>query len=520
MASVVASFSLRRAIAAAAAAAAAPGSCGNLRAARASGRYLAAGCRRHALHLFQVASVLAALHYCGTGSGGGGSDFANFPQFPGCSSSPASASSKGFIAATSCSRGRSRSLRRLSGGLTGHCARHKSFARIDHSLCRRATGAAPLEAPLRSLPLPGRFIGSGYYIIDLAVRSNGAALRMVLDTGLTAPVMLTSKACERLGLAAGSASSRGIGATGSLMMQTVDLDGVEIKTPGDSSAVPISHMSGVVVDDFIQQKMGEEVGVEVDGMLGQGFLDLLDLELDPFGATLRAWPPGTMPTPAAPAATSVTSMASVVDGWGAAPIAAECWTELRTLRLPGELYGVLLSVPGTEEAVLGIVDSGASHTVINTKAAALLGLQSEAKKNELLGRTVRGIGLGNTALHMPLVTVSGIRLCGAQHVEIVRWPGGPPPRNRVGWEFGATHCVPGSSSSPFFQVELGVGDIGFFEELLSQTQDTIGQFEGAAALIGQDLLTQRALRLSAKGTLWMGPAPARTGHAGPEEEAQ
>eukprot|EP00439_Symbiodinium_sp_Y106_P066117 s1794_g10.t1 len=41
------------------------------------------------------------------------------------------------------------------------------------------------------------------------------------------------------------------------------------------------------------------------------------------------------------------------------------------------------------------------------------------------------------------------------------------------------------------------------EELLSQPQETIGDFDGPVALLGQDLMTQMPLRYSAaRGTLW------------------
>ncbi|CAL1139047.1 unnamed protein product [Cladocopium goreaui] len=51
------------------------------------------------------------------------------------------------------------------------------------------------------------------------------------------------------------------------------------------------------------------------------------------------------------------------------------WRQLEALGMPGRLQGLLLTVPGCLEPVIGLVDTGASHTVLNRQAAYVLGLR-------------------------------------------------------------------------------------------------------------------------------------------------
>lgn len=326
--------------------------------------------------------------------------------------------------------------------------------------------------PLKVMTLPGRFVGTGYYLVELAVPGSLSPLSMLLDTGLTIPVMLLSSARDRLGLANGAGSTAAIGATGSVSFNNIRLDGAELRSAGDAGGKPmvLGSMEGVVVDDFPQRSIGEEVGVHLDGMLGQGFLERCDLELDAGQGHLRAWPAGK------------------------APAGSQGWTLLPSLRLPGSLHGLLLHVPGAEP-IVGIADTGATHTVINGRAARILGLEAAVAKSRADFNNVRGMGLGGTALEMPLVEVCQACLCGASHVSIV--PQGVGADGLRSWAFGNAKVQPGESAGPLSKVQIAVGEIAFFEELLSHPQNSIGNFNGAVALIGQDLLAQRPVRLSA-----------------------
>jgi len=347
------------------------------------------------------------------------------------------------------------------------------------------------------LQLPNRFIGGAYFLLMLTVPPADAFLAvdkppdafprtnltLLLDSGLTAAVMLTSEVCKSLKLVIGSEGdfSSGLGAIGSMEMQQVRVEGAALS--GQDSALancPLSPLAGVVVDDFPQLKIADEVGVDLQGMLGQGFMDQYDLELDAKGQQLRAWPRASLP--------------SEQPG---------DWRQLEALGMPGRLQGLLLTVPGCLEPVIGLVDTGASHTVLNRQAAYVLGLRVQAGT----ARRVRGIGLDGSVLEMPLLSLENITLSSARHVTITPHEpgeGANSVKGRRSWRFRNTGArIEGPIATFPAAVDVGVGDIGLFQALLSQPQDTIGDFDGPVALLGQDIMTQMPLRYSAaRGTLW------------------
>eukprot|EP00435_Cladocopium_sp_Y103_P032370 s2584_g8.t1 len=119
-------------------------------------------------------------------------------------------------------------------------------------------------------------------------------------------------------------------------------------------------------------------------------------------------------------------------------------------------------------------------------------------------RRVRGIGLDGSVLEMPLLSLENITLSSARHVTISPHEpgeGANPMEGRRSWRFRAR--IEGPIASFPAAVDVGVGDIGLFQALLSQPQETIGDFDGPVALLGQDIMTQLPLRYSAaRGTLW------------------
>jgi len=359
-----------------------------------------------------------------------------------------------------------------------------------------ALPAPTLEGRLQLLKLPTRFIGGAYFLLMLSVPPADAFravepdsfprtnLTLLLDSGLTAAVMLTTDVCKTLKLAMGGEGSfsSGVGATGSsLDMQQVRVEGAALVEEGreaEAQSCPLDPMAGVVVDNFPQLSIAGEVGVALQGMLGQGFMDQYDLELDARTERLRAWPRASLPVRPS-------------DG---------DWRQLEALGMPGRLQGLLMTVPGCLEPIVGLVDTGASHTVLNRQAAYVLGLRVDAAAE----RKVRGIGLDNSVLEMPLLSLANITLSSARHVSIApHEPGGGanPVEGRRSWRFRAR--IKGPIATFPEAVDVGVGDIGLFQELLSQPQETIGDFDGPVALLGQDLMTQMPLRYSAaRGTLW------------------
>ncbi|OLP81092.1 hypothetical protein AK812_SmicGene38410, partial [Symbiodinium microadriaticum] len=106
-----------------------------------------------------------------------------------------------------------------------------------------------------------------------------------------------------------------------------------------------------------------------------------------------------------------------------------------------------------------------------------------------------------TQLEMPLLSLANITLSSARHVSIApHEPGGGanPVEGRRSWRFRNTGArIKGPIATFPEAVDVGVGDIGLFQELLSQPQETIGDFDGPVALLGQDLMTQMPLRYSA-----------------------
>lgn len=335
-------------------------------------------------------------------------------------------------------------------------------------MLRRSAPGPLLEVPLRRMKLPERIVGGNYYLVELLV--GGERLTMLLDTGLTASVLLLEKTLERLGLSAEDKGVSSFGATSTSILKSATLPESSLCDGGGNGVLPLREMGGVVVKDFPQRAFGDEMGTPIDGMLGQGFMALCDLEIDPVEGTMRAWPPGALPQ------------------------SEPGWQRLPTLSMPGDLKGLLLSVPGCLEPVVGIVDSGASHTVVNLRAAFMLGLELKAALARIDGSIVRGIGLDSTALEMPMVYVDGASLFGAGGVAIQ-----PRPPNRDGlltWSFGNVAGSPGEQLGPLQPVKLAVGDIAFFEQLLGQGQDSIGDFRGPAALLGQDFLGQLPVRYS------------------------
>lgn len=369
---------------------------------------------------------------------------------------------------------------------------HASFREKATSRFSKDVPAPTLEGKLQMLELPTRFIGGAYYLLVLTVPPADAFLAvdkspeafprtnltLLLDSGLTAAVMLTSDVCKSLKLVVGSEGnfSSGLGAIGSMDMQQVRVEGAALSD--GQEICPLSPLAGVVVDDFPQLKIADEVGVVLQGMLGQGFMDQYDLELDAGQQQLRAWPRASLP--------------SEQPG---------DWRQLEALGMPGRLQGLLLTVPGCLEPVIGLVDTGASHTVLNRQAAYVLGLRVEAVN---AARRVRGIGLDGSVLEMPLLSLENITLSSARHVTISPHEpgeGANPMEGRRSWRFRAR--IEGPIASFPAAVDVGVGDIGLFQALLSQPQETIGDFDGPVALLGQDIMTQLPLRYSAaRGTLW------------------
>jgi len=339
-----------------------------------------------------------------------------------------------------------------------------------------------VDVPLRVLRLHEDLVGGPYLFVDIALGAR--TLTMLLDSGLTHSVMLTPLAHAELGLASGP-TSESVGVFGSATFAGVQLDDVGLLTK-DGEILPLGSMDGVVAD-IPQRRLGLQVGVRVDGMLGQGFLARCDVELDAGLERLRVWPPGLQP--------------DVQPGW----------TRLSALRLPADLQGLVLTVPGSLEPVVGIVDTGASHTILNNRAAKALGLALPSLEH---CQPARGVGIDGAEFDLPLVDVTGASLSGASDINITDRTASSGGLERS-WSFEIPQRSGPEIVGPLARITLAIGDIALFEELLTHPQDSIGRFVGPVALLGQDLLSQRPLRISARSLcVHIAQPPQKSGEKG------
>ncbi|CAJ1409234.1 unnamed protein product [Effrenium voratum] len=274
----------------------------------------------------------------------------------------------------------------------------------------------------RMLHLPKDYVGKGYDLVDL-VAGDEVRLKFMLDSGLTTSMLLPSKA-EELGLAERSGSGR------QAVLDDVLLGSVQIG--------PLRPM----VMDFPQSVIGASLGHPIDGMLGMEFFDRFAVGLGP---ELHLYE--------ADCGERVAALAKMV-----------CLT---TAPLPARLLGLYLSVPLSDVRVKGVIDTGASFTVLNWRAAhVLLGIVKEDKDKMLQRGGVSSIDSSGNPLLMPLAHAA-LQLRGAGRKPPGCWA--PKP------------------------VEVAIGDVASFK--------TIFNVDEPLALIGQDILTQRPTLLAARQRL-------------------
>ena len=92
------------------------------------------------------------------------------------------------------------------------------------------------------------------------------------------------------------------------------------------------------------------------------------------------------------------------------------WSLVKGIMMPARLMAVQITVDDHPEPFLGLVDSGASHSIMNHAAAKALGYNLNSKKFKD-GPGVNGFGIMGKQKHMPTVSIKV--LCAW------RCPGGP-----------------------------------------------------------------------------------------------
>eukprot|EP00669_Euglena_mutabilis_P004425 TRINITY_DN15763_c0_g1_i1.p1 TRINITY_DN15763_c0_g1~~TRINITY_DN15763_c0_g1_i1.p1 ORF type:complete len:264 (+),score=102.59 TRINITY_DN15763_c0_g1_i1:119-793(+) len=169
------------------------------------------------------------------------------------------------------------------------------------------------------------------------------------------------------------------------------------------------------------------------------------------------------------------------------------WRPVRGVFMPARLLGIQIAIDNAPVPFLGVVDTGASHTIMNHEAARLLGYDL-ADPKLVNGPGVNGHGVLGIDTHMPTVP---IKICISSVPEDVQmrhdWNGKwwltPMSHNSdcVGFEFEAVAAI----GEMNFNALTGLGDRG------------LGPYKGPFVLTGQDILTQRELIFSGAGKRMM-----------------
>jgi len=315
-------------------------------------------------------------------------------------------------------------------------------------------GAAPREAPVADVPmarlkLPAGALGAGYALVPISVGGVGP-IEFMLDSGLTGELVSPHLRMALQLRGSGGAPVAGLGAGGATSPgELVTLEGAEI------GGLPLPPLPAIVAP-FPQEHL--DPGHDpVEGMLGMEFLSLFDADLDFLAGRLRLWRPG--------------AARAVADRAGLAEVPAAVINDTGLLGIR-----VVPSTPSgkQQQPILGIVDCGASFSVVNWAGAAAMGLPPRGDPSyasrpgvSVLGVDGKPFTLGTTQL--------GLDFAG----EPFKRPGGaglgfaPPPPGWVAWD----------------PVDAGVGDMPVFGQLLGDGKGSA--FRGPAALLGLDIWAQR-----------------------------
>jgi hypothetical protein len=266
-------------------------------------------------------------------------------------------------------------------------------------------------------------------------------VHFILDSGLTT-TMITPQLRKWLDMKeprGGGMTANGFAAGGSSTLQVCPLNGAEVGGCG----IQLPRMSAVVLD-FPQANI-EDPRYDIQGMLGMEFVSQFDLDVDFPAKKIRLWNPGEG------------VKAANQDGLVAVPVSL----------IPGDILGVRVAAGEGTTPFLGIVDLGASFTLMNTAAAKLsnLPLTSEPGRS---GIAATGVDGRQTMLAS---RTTDITLLGFSD-----------------WTDGSRWGDSGALTKPkmlkFDGVRTGVGEVAVFEQLLSTPGNP---WLGPAGLLGLDV---------------------------------
>ena len=286
---------------------------------------------------------------------------------------------------------------------------------------------ALVDVPLRRLRLPKGGFGRDYVLVEIQV--DGSREEFLLDTGLSLE-LVTPALRERLHLASGE-KVEGSTAGGTTNYEVVELRDAKV---GD---IPLPPLHATIAD-FPMEHIDKQH--DVTGMLGLEFVRLFDVELDCLKNRFRLWRRG--------------------DG-------VERARRTDMIEIPALFDGSVLAVrvvgnprrhsDEPHQPFLGIVDSGASLTVLTTEAARLAGLEVVPGS----GPSILGVGVDGRPLQMPIVS--------NVHLELTGDP--------VAGRFPTLAGLPTN-------LQVAVGDLPVFIDLLGEQRGK------AAAVLGMDFWAQ------------------------------
>lgn len=208
----------------------------------------------------------------------------------------------------------------------------------------------------------------------------------------------------------------------------------------------------------------------VEGMIGMEVLEQFDVDFDFPAGRLRLWKPHTVEAVAKKANMSTIEAVVINEtrllGFRVVPSSA-------IKKDATTSAGVVPAQP-----FLGVVDCGASFSVVNRSAASLLGLPppSQNNNNDAYDKNpmVAGVGVDGKPQLMP--TANDVRLSYCNNANKDARSFEAPPQDWTPWD----------------PILLAIGDLPVFTNLLG---DGRTPYRGPAGIIGLDILTQRRLIL-------------------------
>lgn len=214
----------------------------------------------------------------------------------------------------------------------------------------------------------------------------------------------------------------------------------------------------------------------VEGMIGMEVLDKFDVDFDFPAGRLRLWKPHSVESIARKAGmTAVDALVVNETRLLGFRVVSSSATTAAVAAQKGSSGMVVVAQP-----FLGVVDCGASFSVINWAAAQLLGLPSQNDKSYEQRPRVVGLGVDGQPQLLPTATV-GLSYCG-----------NPTMANDNEANSTMAFEAPPNEWKPWSDINVAIGDLPVFSQLLG---DGRTPFRGPAGIIGLDILSQRRLIL-------------------------